>query len=75
MLHGLNWGNYALREQNPSNRWNRNKFESANGIAQNGHLTSLFGSNIEAIRKSAIGLDGVSEIEIGVSINFVEVGA
>ena len=30
-------------------------------MAQNGHLTSLLGSNIEAIRKSAIGLDGTSE--------------
>jgi hypothetical protein len=30
-------------------------------MAQNGHLTSLLGSNIEAMRKSAIGLDGTSE--------------
>ena len=30
-------------------------------MAQKGHLTSLLGSNIEAMRKSAIGLDGTSE--------------
>ena len=30
-------------------------------MAQNGHLTSLLGSNIVAMRKSAIGLDGTSE--------------
>jgi hypothetical protein len=30
-------------------------------MEQDGHLTSLLGSNIEAMRKSAIGLDGTSE--------------